>query len=219
MDLPVAWVFTHDSVGLGEDGPTHQPVEHLAALRAIPGMTVIRPARRRRDGRGLARDLEELSGPVAMALSRQNVPVLPRGEGAAAGDTLAAPRAGRLSRGAYVLREAQDARAVIVGTGAEVHTALAAADLLAAEGLPARVVSMPSWELFAAQDDDYRERVLPPELPSVSVEAGVTMGWSRWVDASVGIDHFGASAPGAELLERFGITAEAVAENVRALVV
>jgi len=164
--------------------------------------------------------LEELDGPVSMALSRQNVPVLPRGDGAAAGDTLAsASGPAGLGRGAYVLREARDARAVIVGTGAEVHTALAAADLLATEGLPARVVSMPSWELFAEQDDDYRESVLSPELPSVSVEAGVTMGWSRWVDASVGIDHFGASAPGGELLERFGITAEAVAENVRALVV
>ncbi len=124
-----------------------------------------------------------------------------------------------VARGAYVLRAAADPVAVIVGTGAEVHVALAAADLLAADGVAASVVSMPSWELFAAQDDAYREQVLPPELPSVSVEAGITMGWERWVDSAVGIDRFGASAPGAQLLEQFGITAEAVAERVRALIV
>ena len=120
-------------------------------------------------------------------------------------------------RGAYVLRAAQNARAVVVGTGAEVGTALAAADLLAGEGIPAHVVSMPSWELFDAQDDDYRDAVLPVTLPSVSVEAGITMGWERWVDTAVGIDRFGASAPGPLVLEKLGITAEAVADRVRTL--
>jgi transketolase len=219
--LPVAWVFTHDSVALGEDGPTHQPVEHLVALRAIPGLTVIRPADPDETAEAWRVTLEELDGPVAMALSRQGVPVLERGGGAAGDDGTLASASGPvgLSRGAYVLRQAEDARAVVVGTGAEVHVALAAADLLAGEGLPVRVVSMPSWELFGAQDDAYREQVLPPALPSVSVEAGVTMGWEHWVDASVGINRFGASAPGDLVLEKLGVTPEAVAERVRALVV
>jgi transketolase len=211
MELPVAWVFTHDSVALGEDGPTHQPVEHLAALRAIPGLTVIRPADPAETAEAWRLVLEELEGPAAMALSRQNVPVLDRSGAAGLAD------AAGLARGAYALRDPEGARAIVVGTGAEVHAALAAADILGAEGIPTRVVSMPSWELFAAQDDDYRDSVLPAALPSVSVEAGVTMGWERWVDSAVGIDRFGASAPGAEVLERLGITAEAVAERVRAL--
>ncbi len=206
MNLSVAWVFTHDSVALGEDGPTHQPVEHLAALRAIPGLTVIRPADATETAEAWGATIEDVDGPVALALSRQGLPVLERDVGGVA-------------RGAYVLRAVADPVAVIVGTGAEVHVALAAADLLAVDGVAASVVSMPSWELFAAQDDAYREQVLPPELPSVSVEAGITMGWERWVDSAVGIDRFGASAPGAQLLEQFGITGEAVAERVRALIV
>ena len=210
MGLDVAWVFTHDSVALGEDGPTHQPVEHLAALRAIPGLTVIRPADPAETAEAWRVILEDVEGPAALALSRQDTPVYDRGPGGLA------PATG-LAQGAYVLREADDAAATIVGTGAEVGIALAAADLLAGEGIAARVVSMPSWELFAAQDDELRDAVLPVTLPSVSVEAGITMGWERWVDAAVGIDRFGASAPGPELLERFGITPAAVAERVRAL--
>jgi transketolase len=165
--------------------------------------------------------IEEIEGPVAMALSRQGVPALERGGGAATDDGTLASASGPvgLRRGAYVLRHVADARAVVVGTGTEVHVALAAAEMLAGEGLPVRVVSMPSWELFGAQDQDYREQVLPPELPSVSVEAGVTMGWEHWVDSSVGINRFGASAPGDVVLEKLGITPEAVAERVRALVV
>jgi transketolase len=210
MKLPVAWVFTHDSVALGEDGPTHQPVEHLLALRAIPQLTVIRPADAADTAEAWRVLLEDLDGPGVLALSRQGIPPLGRGEdGVAAADGLA--------RGAYVLRDAEDARATIVGTGAEVGVALAAADLLASEGVPARVVSMPSWELFDAQDLDYQAQTIPVELVSVAVEAGVTLGWERWVDSAVGIDRFGASAPGGEVLARLGITPEAVAERVRAL--
>ena len=215
MELPVAWVFTHDSVALGEDGPTHQPVEHLAALRAIPGLTVLRPADPAETAEAWRFVLEELPGPAVFALSRQNLTVLDRAAGDAASGSLA--NAAGLARGAYILRDAVSPQAVIAGSGAEVHVALAAADLLAAEEVAVRVVSMPSWELFAAQDDEYRESVLPLMLPSVSVEAGITMGWERWVDSAVGIDRFGASAPGGELLERFGITPVAVADRVRGL--
>ena len=204
-ELPVTWVFTHDSVGLGEDGPTHQPVEHLAALRAIPGLAVLRPGDANETARAWRTILEDLDGPACLVLSRQDLPVL---DGAGPG----------LERGAYVLRDAQDAQAVIVGTGSELAVAVEAAQLLAGEGIVARVVSMPCWELFAAQEEAYREAVLPPDLPKVSIEAGVAMGWSKWVDASVSIERFGASAPGAEVLERLGITAQACADRVRELI-
>ena len=151
----VAWVFTHDSVALGEDGPTHQPVEHLAALRAIPGLTVLRPGDAAETAAAWRVILEDLDGPAVLALSRQDLPV----QEGVDWDGVA--------RGAYVLREADDAQAVIVGTGGELTTAVAAADLLAADGVAARVVSMPSWELFAAQDEAYREEVLPAGLPTV----------------------------------------------------
>ena len=197
--LPVAWVYTHDSVGLGEDGPTHQPVEHLAALRAIPGLTVIRPGDANETAAAWRTILEDLEGPAVLVLSRQDLPVL-----AEASDE-------GVARGAYVLRDVEDPAAVIVGTGSELSVAIAAADQLAADGIRARVVSMPSWELFAAQDEAYRDAVLPPGLPSVSVEAGISQGWERWVDRAVSIDRFGASAPGPEVLERLGITPGAVA--------
>jgi transketolase len=204
--LRVAWVYTHDSVALGEDGPTHQPVEHLAALRAIPGLTVLRPADANETAECWRFTLEEADGPVVFALSRQDLPVLADVDRDAVG------------RGAYVLKPAAgDEQVALVGTGAEVHTALAAAELLEAAGVGARVISMPSWELFAAQDDAYRDDVLPPTLPSVAVEAGVSMGWERWVDRSVSIDRFGASAPGEEVLERLGITPDHVAEVAREL--
>jgi transketolase len=203
--LRTAWVYTHDSVALGEDGPTHQPVEHLAALRAIPTLTVLRPADANETAEAWRVILEDLEGPVAMALSRQDLPILE------------IDRDG-VGRGAYVLRPAEgEERVALVGTGAEVHTAVAGAELLAKDGIGARVVSMPSWELFTAQDQSYRDEVLPPGLPSVSVEAGVSMGWERWVDRSVSIDRFGASAPGAEVLEKLGITGEHVAEVAREL--
>jgi transketolase len=197
--LPVAWVYTHDSVALGEDGPTHQPVEHLAALRAIPGLTVIRPGDANETAAAWRTVLEDLDTPAVLVLSRQDLPVLP--DASAEG----------VARGAYVLRDAEDAAVVLVGTGSELSVAIAAAERLAADDIPARVVSMPSWELFAAQDEAYRESVLPPDLPKVSVEAGIAQGWSQWVDHSVSIERFGASAPGAEVLQRLGITSEAVA--------
>ena len=203
--LPVAWVYTHDSVGLGEDGPTHQPVEHLAALRAIPGLTVIRPGDANETAYAWRVILEDLDGPAVLVLSRQDLPVLPDAS------------ADGVARGAYALRDAGDPEVVLIGTGSEVSVALAAAERLAADGVAARVVSMPSWELFAAQDEAYRDGVLPPGLPAISVEAGVTQGWERWSDRAIGIDRFGASAPGAEVLERLGITADNVAGAAREL--
>ncbi len=197
--LAVAWVYTHDSVALGEDGPTHQPVEHLAALRAIPGLTVIRPGDPNETAAAWRTILEDIDGPVVMALSRQDLPVLDEVDPSG------------VARGAYVLRDANDPAVVIVGTGGELWVAIEAAELLAADGTAARVVSMPSWELFANQSEEYRDSVLPPGLPSVAVEAGVSMGWERWVDRSVSIDRFGASAPGQEVLDRLGITPQAVA--------
>jgi transketolase len=205
MGLEDAWVYTHDSVGLGEDGPTHQPVEHLAALRAIPNLTVIRPGDANETAAAWRTILEDIEGPVALILSRQDLPVL---DGADADG---------VARGAYVLRDAEDPEVVVVGTGSELSVALGAADLLGAEDVRARVVSMPSWELFHEQDDAYRDAVLPPGLPSVAVEAGIAMGWDRWVDRVVSIERFGASAPGGVVLEKLGITAENTARTAREL--
>ena len=203
--LRVAWVFTHDSVALGEDGPTHQPVEHLAALRAIPGLTVIRPADANETAEAWRVVIEDLEGPAVLAFSRQDLPILDIDFDG-------------VGRGAYVLKPASgDEQVALVGTGAEVHTAIEAQKILADQGIGARVVSMPSWELFAQQDDAYRDEVLPPTLPSVSVEAGVSMGWERWVDRTVAIDRFGASAPGTEVLEKLGITGDHVAQVAKDL--
>ncbi len=204
-DAHVVYSWSHDSIGLGEDGPTHQPVEHLAALRAIPDLTVVRPA----DANETAaawRVAVDADGPVALILTRQDVPVL---DGTAAG----AP-----DRGAYVLADPDGTPdLVLVGTGSEVALCLDAAEVLGAEGTACRVVSMPSWELFEAQDDAYRDEVLPPGVPSLSVEAGVTQGWERWVDAAHGLDRFGTSAPGAVALDRLGFNSTAVAEAARSL--
>jgi transketolase len=209
----VIYVWTHDSVGLGEDGPTHQPVEHLMSLRAMPNLHVVRPAdgnetvaawrhaMRRRTGEG--------GGPVALVLSRQDLPIV------------TAPGAPGAERGAYVLADAPAPRAVIIATGSEVAVALAARDQLAAAGVAVRVVSMPCWELFAEQAPAYRAEVLPPALPRVSVEAGTTFGWREWVGSTgvaIGIDRFGASAPGEVLLEKLGIHPAAVVAAVRRLV-
>jgi transketolase len=203
--LPVAWVYTHDSVALGEDGPTHQPVEHLAALRAIPGLVVLRPADAHETAEAWRVTLEDLEGPAAIVLSRQNLPILDRSTYASADG---------VGKGAYVLADADNAEAAIIATGSEVWVALAARDLL---DVPVRVISMPSWELFEQQDDDYKGSVLPVDLPTVSVEAGVRMGWERYADAIVSIDRFGASAPGELVLEKLGITPENVADHVRQL--
>ena len=211
MDLPVAWVFTHDSVGLGEDGPTHQPVEHYMALRAIPNLTVIRPADANETSAAWRSTLEA-EGPVALLLTRQNVPVLD--PDAAAEGAL---------RGAYVLAETEggEPEVILIGTGSEVAVALKARELLAEKGVAARVVSMPSWEIFEAQGQEYKDAVLPPGVEArVSVEAGITMGWERYVGfrgTSVGVDRFGASAPGEEVLEKLGITPENAANIVLGL--
>ena len=209
MGLRVAWVFSHDSVALGEDGPTHQPVEQLAALRAIPGLTVIRPCDSAETAIAWQAALELVAGPVCLVLSRQGLPVL---------DRTGLASANGLLRGGYVLSDtASQPAVVLVATGSEVQVALAARDLLERGGIAARVVSMPSLELFAAQEDAYRELVLPPGVPSVSVEAGIAQGWERWVDEAVSIEWFGASAPGATVMERLGITPQAVAARGAAL--
>ncbi len=208
MKLPVAWVYTHDSVGLGEDGPTHQPIEHYAALRAIPGLTVLRPGDPTETAEAWRVVIEDLEGPACLLLTRQGLPVLDREK---------FPPVSGVAKGAYVLSEADgDAQAVLVATGSEVSLALEAQKLLAGE-VAVRVVSMPSWELFDAQDDAYRESVLPEGLPAVSVEAGISMGWERYAQAHVAIDRFGASAPGPEVMEKLGITPEAAVQAVRDL--
>jgi transketolase len=207
MGLHVAWVFTHDSVALGEDGPTHQPVEHFAALRAIPGLVVLRPCDAHETAEAWRVILQDLEGPAALILSRQDLPVLDRESGEFA------PASG-VGKGAYVLSDAEDAEAVIIATGSEVAVALAAREEL---DIPVRIVSMPSWELFEQQDEDYQESVLPVDLATVSVEAGVRQGWERYADATVSIDRFGASAPGATVLAELGITPANVAATVREL--
>jgi transketolase len=211
--LPVIFVWTHDSVMVGEDGPTHQPVEHLMSLRAMPHLTMIRPADANEVVEAWRLAMRHREGPVGLVFSRQKLHTLDR--------EVLAP-AGGLARGAYVLADADDGEpsAVIIGTGSEVHVALEAQQQLADSGVATRVVSMPSWELFRAQDPSYRDEVLPPSLPRVSVEAGVTVGWREWIGdrgAAIGIDRFGASAPGAVVGEKLGVTAEAVVSAVRAL--
>jgi len=206
-DLHVIYSWTHDSVGVGEDGPTHQPIEHLASLRAMPKLRVIRPA----DANETAQAWKiavEMGGPTALVLSRQNLPVL---EGTKGGNGVAL--------GAYILRETKaDPAVVLIGTGSEVSLCIKAADQLATEGIAVRVVSMPSWELFMEQDKDYQLSILGIDIPRVSVEAGSTFGWSLWADACVGIDHFGASAPGPELMELFGINIDNVIEHVKLVI-
>ena len=210
MRLPVVWVFSHDSIGLGEDGPTHQPVEHYAALRAIPGLTVIRPADAAETAEAWRVALEDCNGPVCILLTRQAVPVLDRTQLAAASG---------LSRGAYAIYDpAGRPDAVIAATGSEVALALASQEELSSEGIVARVVSMPCWELLEAQPDEYRESLFPTGAPVVAVEAGVALGWERFAERTVSVDRFGASAPGAEVLHRLGVTSDAVTTAVRELV-
>tara|TARA_B100000700_G_scaffold164516_1_gene181982 strand:+ start:4002 stop:5858 length:1857 start_codon:yes stop_codon:yes gene_type:complete len=194
----VVFVWSHDSVGVGEDGPTHQPVEHIASLRSIPGLRVVRPA----DANETAaawRHIVSSTGPTALLLTRQDVPVL-----IGTGDSAA------VARGAYVLADADQPELVIAATGSEVAVAMDAAATLVASGRSVRVVSMPCIEDFAAQDDSYRESVLPANIPIISVEAGVTFGWDRWSDRQVGIDRFGASAPGGRVMTELGISPTAV---------
>ena len=204
----VLYSWTHDSVGLGEDGPTHQPVEHLASLRAMPGLAVVRPADANETAQAW-RTAVEAAGPVGLILTRQDVPVL-AGTAELAGEGV--------RRGGYVLAEGEGApEIVLVGTGSEVQHCMVAARTLADEGVSARVVSLPCWEWFEEQPDDYRAGVLPPGVPVLSTEAASTFGWDRYADDTIGLDHFGASAPGGEVMERFGFTAGHVAERARDL--
>ncbi len=211
MKAPVIYVWTHDSVGVGEDGPTHQPVEHMAALRAIPDLVVIRPADANETAAAWRYALTRRDRPVALLLTRQNVPVLP---GTKEGGL------DQLARGGYILADAPGGapEVLLVAAGSEVAVALAAQERLAAQGVAARVVSMPSWELFAAQDAGYRAQVLPPQLTArVAVEAGVALGWQRFADTSVSIDRFGESGKGPAVMAHLGITPEHVAQQALAV--
>jgi transketolase len=203
----VIHVLTHDSIGLGEDGPTHQPVEHAAALRVIPGMAVWRPCDAVETTVAWRCAIERADGPSALLLSRQNLPHQARDEA----------RVAAIARGGYVLAEAEGGapQVVIIATGSEVALATGARTLLAQQGVRARVVSMPSTTVFDGQDAAWKAAVLPPGVPRVAVEAGVTDGWYKYVGlegAVVGLDRFGESAPGPELFKFFGLTAEHVAE-------
>ena len=219
MNIPSIFVWTHDSVALGEDGPTHQPIEQLASLRAIPNLTVVRPADANETAAAWLELLRRHEGPAGIALTRQNVAVFERGDGAASGDVFAS--ADNTSKGAYVLAEAPNGTpdVILIATGSEVQLAVSARETLAAEGVNARVVSAPSLEWFAEQDEAYRESVLPKSVTArVSVEAGSVLTWRGIVGdrgRSIGIDHFGASADYKTLFQKFGITAEAVVEAAR----
>jgi len=216
MKQRVVHVFTHDSIGLGEDGPTHQPVEHPASLRLIPGLHVWRPCDTTETAVAWASALQRPAslgmqvrdgGPTALLLSRQNLPFVERDE-----QTIA-----HIARGGYVLRDAPEPRAVIIATGSEVALALEAQKALGERGIAVRVVSMPCTELFDAQDQPWRDSVLPKGLPRVAVEAGATAGWYKYVGidgAVVGLDSFGDSAPADELFKHFGLTAEHLAAAV-----
>jgi transketolase len=211
MGVRVIHVMTHDSIGLGEDGPTHQPVEHLASLRAMPNVHVFRPADAVETAECWALALQNRTGPSVLALSRQGLPTLR----AAASDDMPC------AKGAYVLAEAEggDRKVTLIGTGSEVEIAMTARDALQAEGIPTAVVSMPCWELFAAQDQSYRDSVLGPGTVRVGVEAAGGMGWERWLGdrgTFIGMEGFGASAPAPALYAHFGITAEAVAAAAKA---
>ncbi|MGD8991949.1 MAG: transketolase [Desulfobacterales bacterium] len=207
----VIYVFTHDSIGLGEDGPTHQPIEQLAALRAMPNLMLIRPCDANETTQAWQAAIQHRNGPVALALTRQNLPTLNRNSQYAS--------AAGLHRGGYVLSEAANGKpqVILIASGSEVHIALTAAEMIDAKGYATRVVSMPSWELFEAQPANYRQQVLPPAVKAkIAVEAGSPQGWHRYVgDAGrvVSLDHFGASAPAQTLFEKFGLTSDQVVEK------
>jgi transketolase len=213
--VPVVWVYSHDSIGVGEDGPTHQPIEQYMTLRAIPNLWFVRPADANETVYAWKIAIERKDGPVLLALSRQKLPVLDRSSlGAASG----------VERGAYVLWQADKAKPpelILIATGSEVTVALEAAQALLEQGVASRVVSMPCWELFEEQSEEYRESVLPSGVAlRLSVETGISLGWQRWVGdrgATRANDHFGASAPGDELMKRFGFTAENVVSQAQAL--
>ncbi len=214
MKLHLIYVFTHDSIALGEDGPTHQPIEHLASLRAIPGLTVIRPADANEAAEAWRTAILHKEGPVALVMTRQVIPIIDRSRYTPAEE---------LRRGAYTLAQASSdlPDLILMATGSEVHLALAAYEKLRAEGWRVRVVSMPSWELFEKQPEEYRNQIFPADVPvRISVEAGATHGWHKYVGSSgeaMGIDHFGASAPGKVLLEKFGFTPENIVKKAKEL--
>jgi transketolase len=204
----VIYSWTHDSIGLGQDGPTHQPIEHLASLRAMPGLSLVRPADANETAQAW-RIAVETDGPVGLVLTRQNVPVL---------DATAVRAPVGVAKGAYVLVDSDGPpRIVLVGSGSEVQLCVAAAATMAEAGVQAQVVSFPSWDHFEQQPEDYRATVFPPGVPVLSVEAGATFGWDRYADDSIGIDRYGASASGDVAMEKFGFTADHVVERARAL--
>ncbi|HEX7231857.1 MAG TPA: transketolase C-terminal domain-containing protein, partial [Candidatus Binatia bacterium] len=214
MQLGVVYVFTHDSIGVGEDGPTHQPVEQLVALRAIPRLIVIRPGDANETSVAWQVAIESRSCPVALILSRQNVPTLERNRYASADG---------LRRGAYVLADTPDGKAdmVLIGTGSELSLVVAARERLAKLNIRARVVSMPCWELFDQQPTDYQEKVFPKAIPArLAVEAALPLGWHRYVGDRgdvLGVARFGASAPGNVVMEKLGFTVDHVVERATAL--
>jgi transketolase len=213
MGIRVIYIFTHDSVGLGEDGPTHQPVEQLLGLRSVPGLVTIRPADAHETVEAWRVALERRHGPTALVLSRQKLPVLNQKE--------LTPASG-LNRGGYVLWEAaRHPDVILIGTGSEVHIALEAARLLQERGISARVVSLPSWELFNAQPEEYRREVLPPEIQArVSIEAASPLGWEQYVGAegiAIGLFRFGASAPGDVIYQKLGFDARHMADEAERL--
>jgi transketolase len=208
MEIPVIYIFTHDSIGVGEDGPTHQPIEQLAQMRATPGLITIRPCDANEVSEAWKVILQLHHEPAVLVLTRQAVPTLDRAR--------YAPAAG-LARGAYILADAANAdpEVILIGTGSEVSLCLEAYEQLTSEGVRARVVSMPSWELFDDQPRDYRDSVLPPHVKArVSVEEASDFGWSKYTGtggANIGIETFGASAPIKQLLKKFGFTADHIA--------
>ena len=216
MKLPVIYVFTHDSIGLGEDGPTHEPVEQLLGLRSIPNMVVIRPADAHETAAAWQVAIEHQSGPVALVLTRQKVPVLnPQKHPGIHLGTQA---------GGYVLAHASHWRGPdinLIATGSEVHLALAARQQLEQEDIYAQVVSLPSWNLFKLQPQTYRQEVLPPNVPMLAIEAGVSLGWQPYMGPEIpviGVDRFGASAPGPKVQEEYGLTVDHICRYARTLV-
>jgi transketolase len=205
--MPSIWIFTHDSIGVGEDGPTHQPVEHLAALRSIPNLTVLRPADANETAEAWAYAIQHRQGPTALALTRQSLPII---------DREIYSNSNGLKRGAYVLADIGDQapELILMASGSEVDLIVKAGERLAAEGVNLRLVSFPSWELFREQENTYQEQVLPPEIKlRLAVEAGVSQGWHEWVgDQGVilAVDRYGASAPAGRIFEEYGLSVENV---------
>lgn len=214
MGLPVTYVLTHDSIAVGEDGPTHEPIEQLASLRIIPGLTTIRPADGNETSAAWAHAVENKGGPIALVLTRQNLPIL-------AGTTEGVRE--NIKKGAYVVSDAKAGQPVaqLIATGSEVQLAVKAQEALAAEGIEVRVISMPSWELFEKQDQAYRDSVLLPDVkPRLAIEMAQTFGWERYVGdkgAILGITTFGASAPGDRVIAEYGFTVDNVVQKVKGL--